>query len=208
MFNKIFCLLAAAGLVWSALAAVPVLAQEPPADDSTGVNVKDTVKSRLDRLQAQRQEIENKIKERRAGSTVKAEERKEKVAEVRRKLDAARAERVRASIRRMLTRFEAALGRLDNLAIRIAARLDKLSQDGKNVSASRTALETAQAKIEAAKIKLAEAGAVLETVADSEKPKEDFENSRTNLETVKTAVKEAHTALVDTINSIKGASKK
>ena len=206
MFNKVFCLLAA-GLVWSAL-AVPVLAQEMPADDSTGVNIKDTVKSRLERLQTQRQEIENKIKERRAGSTAKTEERKEKVAEVKRKLDAARAERVRFSIRRMLTRFEAAVSRLDNLATRIAARLDKFSQDGKNVSASRTALDAAKVKIDSAKTKLAEARTALEAVADSENPKTDFENSKANLEAIKIAVKEAHTALVDVVNSIKGSSQK
>ena len=213
--KRAFCLLAAAGLAWSSL-AVPALAQEssqadsaslPPAD-SAGVNLKEGVKSRLERLQAQRREIENKVKERRVESSAKTEAKKEKVAQAKRKLEAARAERVKASVRRMSARFEAALNRLDNLAGRISARLDKRVQDGKDVSASRTALASAQAKVESAKTKLAETKAALEMVADSENPKEDFEGAKTKLNEVKTAVKEAHAALVGVVNSIKGASQK
>ena len=67
MLKRFFCLLAAGGLVLTAL-AVPALAQESPVDSATGVGLKENVKSRLERLQVQRQEIEKKIKERGAQS--------------------------------------------------------------------------------------------------------------------------------------------
>lgn len=213
--KRAFCLLAAAGLVWSSL-AVPALAQESspadsagsPREDSAGVNLKAGVKSRLERLQAQRQEIEDKVKERRAAKPA-AGDRVEKVrGEAQKRLESKRADRVRSSVKKMVVRFEAAINRLDNLAGRVSARLDRLAQGGKDVSASRTALDSAKAKIESAKTKLAETKAALEMVADSEKPQEDFENAKAKLNEVKTAVKEAQAALVDVVNSIKGASKK
>ncbi len=131
---------------------------------------------------------------------------KNKKEEVQKKLEEVRAEKVRKSIAKMNNRFEAAIGRLENISIRISTRLDTLEKSGKDVSKSKTDLESAVAKVSSARAKLSEAKASLEAIADSETPKTVLEEAKVKTEEVKTLVMEAHVALVDVINSIKGAS--
>lgn len=181
MSRKIAYVLVVFGLMFS-------LAGFASAQDSTQGSVQ------KDRLQEKRKEIETKVGE--------------KKAEVRKKLETARAGLVRMYINRMSTRYDAAINRLDNLAQRISTRLEKISADGKDVKAYTKSLTEARAKIDSARTKLLETKTALNIVADSELPKTDFENSRKKLSETKDAIAEAHSALVDVVNSIRGSSDK
>lgn len=184
MSRKIAYVLVASGLMFSLTGFV--LAQ-----DSTGsASVKDNVQ----RIQEKRKEIETKVTE--------------KTVEVRQRLETGRAELVRMYVNIMSARYDAAINRLDNLAQRIGTRLEKISAEGKDVKAYTKSLDIAKVKIELAKTKLAETKTALSVVPDSELPKTDFEKARENLSETKDAIKEAHAALVDVINSIKGVPAK
>lgn len=185
MSRKIAYVLVASGLMFSLTGFVS-------AQDSTGsASVKDNVQ----RIQEKRKEIETKV----AGKVI---------TEVRQKLETARAELVRMYVNRMSNRYDAAINRLDNLAQRISTRLEKLSAEGKDVKAYIKSLDEAKIKIELAKTKLVEAKTALNAVPDSELPRTDFESARTKLTETKDAIKDAHSALVDVVNSIKGTPTK
>ncbi|MDP3764148.1 MAG: hypothetical protein Q8Q95_00840 [bacterium] len=181
MSRKIAYILVVSGLMFS-------LAGLALAQDSMQGSVQ------KERLQEKRKEIETKVGE--------------KKTEVRKRLETARAGLVRMYVNRMSARYDAAINRLDNLAQRIGTRLEKVSADGKDIKAYTKALTEAKTKIETAKTKLAETKTALNMVSDSELPKTDFESARTKLSETKDAIKDAHTALVDVVNSIKGSSNK
>ncbi|MBI2454327.1 MAG: hypothetical protein HYV54_02015 [Parcubacteria group bacterium] len=203
MSKKIIFSFLIAGLILTAVAPA-VLADDEPQPAAP--------KTLKERLQEKRVQIETKIKERQSDVKAKVEDKKAKVEEKRealkRKLESARADRVKKYVKRMADRFEAAVKRLDVLAQRIDARLVKIAAGGKNTDDYKKLLGEARTKIESAKTKLSEVRLALEAVADSEKPKEDFENAKAKLNEVKEAVKTAHAALVSVISSIKGASEK
>lgn len=181
MSRKIAYVLVASGLMFSLTGFVSA------QDSTTGASAKD-------RLQEKRKEIETKVTK--------------GVTEVRQRLETARAELVRMYVNRMSNRYDAAINRLDNLAQRISTRLEKLSAEGKDVKAYIKSLDEAKIKIELAKTKLVEAKTALNAVPDSELPRTDFESARTKLTETKDAIKDAHTALVDVVNSIKGTPTK
>lgn len=204
---KIFRLLTMLGLMVS-VSAMPVWAQET----SSGAGLKERLQAQKERLNEKRKEIEMSVGERRNELKTKMETKKEVLKEkreaIRGKLEAKKAERVRSYTKTMIVRFEAAIKRLDNLAERIRTRLDKLAQDGKDVTASKSALEAAKTKIESAKSKLAEAAAALEKVVESEIPQDDLNKAKTILNEAKDVIKMAQAALVDVVNSIKSGLNK
>lgn len=191
MSRKIAYVLVASGLMFS---LVEFASAQDTQDSAMTASVKSAVNSQKERLQEKRKEIETKV-----------ENKKE---EVKKKLETARADLVRMYITRMSNRYDAAINRLDNLAGRISSRLDKFAQDGQDVKVFQKSLDAAKINIDTAKTKLAETKTALSTVADSEMPKTDFETARKKLSETKDAIKEAHTALVDVVNSVKGTSNK
>ncbi len=158
-------------------------------------------------LQEGREAIKNKAAEVKDKAKEIIQKGKDKVQEVRKKLEDQRSKRVADFNQRMVTRFDASINRLENVASRLDSRLGKLAKDGKDVTDFRTALDGAKSKIASAKTALSEVKLSLETMVVSETPKADFEMARGKLDSVKDAIKQAHAALVDVINSIKGASK-
>ena len=189
MTKKVICFLVFWGLIIGSGAQV---VDHASAQEDKKMNLRERVAGLKEKAQEKRVELKERVQEKRQ--------------EAKNKLEAKRAERVIAFTGRMVQKFEAAIKRLDNLAIRIGGRLDKLSQDGKDVATSIVVLNTAKAKIELARGSLGDAKTALEAVASSETPKSSLESAKEKLDVVKVAVKDAHTALVDVINSIKGSS--
>ena len=201
MRKNLLCFVVVIGLVFSFSLALAQNSSDKSVSDSSAKatgSVSDTIKSKLEaqkvRLQEVRKGIEEKVKN--------------KAEEVKKKLEATKAEIVKRHADKIIKRYDAALSRFDNLLNRTGARMEKLTQDGKDVSKSRPFFDDAKSKIEIARAKFIEMKASLELVADSETPKTEFDNAKTKVEELKTALLEAQSALSDTISSIKGSSEK
>lgn len=129
--------------------------------------------------------------------------------EVRARFSEVRKARIRAFWERMAKRLEAAIEREKKLADRIESRLNKFQEAGKDVSASRAKLGQARAKINQAEAALNAAKGTVEAVLNADDPKAAFQEVRdTVLKDVIAKIKEAHAALVDVINTLKGVSGK
>ena len=102
-------------------------------------------------------------------------------------------------------RLEAAIGRLENMAERIASRLQKFEERGANVTEAKTRLEEARSRIAEAKAALEDAKSKLDGVLNSEDPREAFKEVREELvKGVVENIKAAHQALVVSIRALKG----
>lgn len=154
-------------------------------------------------IKDKREEIRDTIKEKREAFK---DEAKERINVLKEKVSEERAKKIEAFFGGMVRKFEAAISRLRTLADRIDSRLDKFEDEGKDVSALRTALDNARNSIESAEDALDKAKEEFTTFASTENPKEYFEKVKTVVHNVSQKVREAHKALVDVINSVKGAS--
>lgn len=112
--------------------------------------------------------------------------------------------RLQKMIKKMTERFTAAIHREEKLADRIASRLDKAAQNGKDVSALRQKLSDARLKIADAKSALDGAVAKVQAAIVSSTAKNIMKDVTHAFADVKTKLKAAHAALVDVINSLKG----
>lgn len=165
-----------------------------------------------DEVRQRREALKKEFEERRQALRADAERLREKFrqdAQVRRdelkkKLGEKRAERVEQFFTQMLRKFEAAIARLTQLADRIAGRLNEAEARGRDVGALRTQLEQARTKIVEAEKALEDAKAKYTEAAKNPDFKAAFKNVREIVNGVQEKVKDAHKALVDVVNSIKG----
>lgn len=155
----------------------------------------------IDEMRERMHEVRSEAKEKRDELR---EEMKARRDEIKLKIAKEAAERVRKHFDRMLKRFDAAIERLEKLADRIEARLDKAAENGKDVTALRAKLDGARVKIAEAQTVLDEAAAKFEAVVGSDNPREAFKDVQELMKGVKAKIKAAHAALVDVINSLKG----
>ena len=105
-------------------------------------------------------------------------------------------------------RFEAAIDRLNKLAIRIDSRIAKLDELGVNTVNAKSALVAARAQITLAQTKLDAAAVVSVEVAEGETPQEAFNRLKTVFDEAKKAINEAHGALVKVVASLKAVAPK
>lgn len=167
-----------------------------------------------EQVRKMRDAVRIEIKEKRADflDTVKdkrdafKDRAKERIDILKEKFSEDRAKKIEAFFGGMVRKFEAAINRFRHLADRIDSRLDKFEDEGKDVSALRISLDNARNSIESAEDALDKAKEEFTTFVLSENPKENFEKVKAVVQNVASAVKNAHKALVDVINSIKGAS--
>ncbi len=115
-----------------------------------------------------------------------------------------RDQQVQNMIKKMTVRFNAAIAREGKLADRIASRLDKAAQNGKDVTALRQKLSDARLKIADAKSALDAAVAQLQAAIASSTAKNMMKDITHAFANVTTKLKMAHAALVDVTNSLKG----
>ena len=150
--------------------------------------------------------MQNRMDQRRENMEQRMDERKEAVQKRMTRLLENRKNNIRNYFGRMIKRFEEAVKRLKNLADRIESRLNKFTELGKDVSASRISLGEAKRKIADAETAIAEAKSKLDDVLNSDSPKEAFKEVRVLVVKARDAIKDAHQALVKVIKEIKGAS--
>lgn len=112
--------------------------------------------------------------------------------------------RLQLMIQKMVERFSAAIARDGKLADRIASRLDKAAQNGKNVSLLRQKLTDARLKISDAKTALDAAATKLQTAVASSDAKNMMKDVTHGFADVTAKLKAAHAVLVEVITSLKG----
>lgn len=148
-----------------------------------------------------REALQEELKNRREQFKTEAQKRRD---ELKKKLGEKRAERIEAFFQRMVEKFEHAIERLKKHADKIAEHLDKAEANGKEVAAFREKLASANDKILAAESALEDAKAKYTEAAEGQDFKASFAKVREIVHGVAEKVKEAHRALVDVVNSIKG----
>lgn len=197
-------------LVAGVLFLAPFLALAVTADTRANVQenrqeLKADAKARLEAVRKEAQEKRAKLideaKKKREEFKTKAEARK---VELKKKLGEKRAENIEKFFLKMVEKFESAVDRLGKFADRIEARLNKAEDNGKNVTALKDKLAKAREKITAASSAIAGAKARYEEAIKDPDFKVAFKKVKEVVAGLSKTVREAHAALVDVVNSIKG----
>ncbi len=131
---------------------------------------------------------------------------RERIDALKQKFGEVRAKRIEDFFENMVGKFENTLDRLNSLADRIDAHLAKLTGVGKGTSQLEEKLELARGKMKDAELALTDAKTKFNAMSSSTDPKQEFKDVKVLVQEVAKKIKEAHAALVDVINSIKGAS--
>lgn len=168
----------------------------------------------LENRQEKREQIGNKIEDKREQlgdkkeqMGEKREELKEKMAEKRGEMREKAEERIKKHGELMSKRFQATIERLEKLVTRIESRIAKISSEGGTTSEAKTHVANAKAKITSAKANIAKLPASLETALGQENLKGSFEESKSLAQAIKEDLKSAHAELVKAITQLKGLRK-
>jgi hypothetical protein len=157
-----------------------------------------------------KEEIRQRIEEKRLEIEKKKEEIKERIqikkATQAAKLQNKNKERVRSYFGRIDSRFTATIERLEILISRIESRLAVYEQGSPDLDLTEiyTQIETAKALLLDAEADISAASANLEVVLDSEDPKDAFAVIKETVLDAKDKLKEVHSILVHVIGDIKG----
>lgn len=177
---------------------------EPEAEASTAATT-----STRERLQQQAELRREAIEEKRASSTAAAEERvedlKENVEERRATLSERRQDRIRNLAANMANRMEAAIARLENISMRLDARIELLGEQGVDPTEALAKLEEANQSLEKATLLLTDIDALVFDAATSESPKEMWVGTRQTFLDVKAEIRSAYAALRSSLSSLKQA---
>ncbi len=178
--------------------------------------VKEGVNATQQEMREKRAAFHQEVKEKRETVRTELKEKRDKFREevrvrkdeLKKKLGEKRAERIEAFFQKMVEKFEAAIERLKKHADRIAEHLEKAEANGKSVAEVRVKLSTANNKILEAEKALEDAKAKYTEAAKEPDFRVAFAKVREVIQGVVAKIKEAHRALVDVINSIKGLGRK
>ena len=132
------------------------------------------------------------------------QEKQQRIDALKKKLGDERAKKIEQFFNNMVKKFEAAIDRLNKLADRIDALLNKAAAAGKDVSAQKTALQAARVKITAVETALGDAKTQFGAMAKSADPKTAFQKVKELVRGVEQKIKDAHSALVNVVSSTKG----
>lgn len=128
----------------------------------------------------------------------------EKSEQFQQRIEETRRIKIRAYWGRIMGRMGIATTRLERIADRINSRLDKFQEKGVDVTKPRELLETAKTKITDAKAAVENAKNKIEEIMNSGgDAKTIFQQIKDELNKVKQAIKDAHSALVDVIVALK-----
>ncbi len=100
----------------------------------------------------------------------------------------------------MSNRLEGTVKRLQNVTNRLTSRLNKMEEQGKNVSAARAELAQAQLKLNEATQNLASIDKEVNAFVGSATPRENWQNLKNTYLTTRTAIIDAHQNILATIN--------
>lgn len=113
--------------------------------------------------------------------------------------------KLQGAVTAMERNFEVRIALLDDLEARIATRIGKAQQEGRDMIAASAKLEEARKRIAEAKVELTNLKKANVTMVASTKPAVAFGNIRNkSVKNVTAKIKTAHAALVDAITIIKG----
>lgn len=167
--------------------------------------VKQEVKERRkvfqDEVKEKRAVLREELKTKREAFHEEAKSRRE---ELKKKLGEKRAERIEVFFQKMVEKFEKAFARLHEFAGRIASRLDKAAENGRDVSMPREKLKIAEERIVEAERALEDAKVRYTEAAKDPDLRVAFGKVRELVQGVAAKVRAAHRALVDVITSLKG----
>lgn len=149
-------------------------------------------------FEERRDEMKENIAERRAHFASTTALRKANLAEHVKEFVLKRAEHI-ASL------LDAMIERLTKLSERIQARIDTLEERGVDVSDAKNALANAESKINEAETAVETLKEAVADALNSETPRESLKEVKPLGETTKTAIREAHTALVEAIKTLPNA---
>lgn len=205
--------LAAAG--WVSAETLPPLPPVPTVPTANVINKdknqRETIKNVRLAATSTRENVRNEIKQIIASTTDKIRELRDekkaqveaKIQEIKTKYQENRKARIAAYVEKIINRHNAAINRLTELADRIEARIAKLETNKINTSDAKVRLAAARTKILAA----AEATTKIQPAADTALQATDlkvaFETVKQTISDSSDALKTAHVALVDAINSLK-----
>lgn len=131
-------------------------------------------------------------------------ETKKREEELKKKLGKRRAANVEKYFGQMVEKLSNIIDRLNELADKIQARFDKAAANGKDITALKDKLAKAREKIAAANQALQNAQATYTAAVQEKDFKVAFKRVRGVVHDVAAKIRDAHAALVDVINSIKG----
>lgn len=182
-----------------------VLAQEATPSPALRERLQERRQEFREKVQEKRQDVRERLQEKR--QDVSQETREKRKEERQKQLDERKRERIRNFFEKMGKRLEAAIERLEKMASKIESRIQKFEAEGKDMSASKAKLALARAEIQEAKDAWIAAQGQFESALNAADFKEAFKTVReTIVKGVRDKIKEAHAALVDVINSMRGLS--
>jgi exonuclease VII small subunit len=175
--------------------------------DTIGGKQNRATSSRLFRAKERMRERRTRLRETFQGRTTEVKQNLHKVRKDikngRLREDAVR--RIKAFMARILRRFDAAIVRLEKVADRIEARIEKLEAKGFVLSEASQLLVAARGEVKAASKAIDEVRATIDSVLDSDQPRESFGAVREALSEAKQSIKNAHRALVKSVRAIKSS---
>jgi hypothetical protein len=165
--------------------------EEKEENKGEAVERKETLKSEID---AKRTQIKNDFDEKRSDAALKARNNIKS--------------RISSFTDKLIERYEAAIERLGKLVERIETRIAKMEAEGANVVEAKSSLTTAKLKISAAASSTAVLKLKVGTFMSSSATSTDdlrvgYAGIKESADAAKTAIKEAHNALVRTVASLK-----
>ncbi len=170
-----------------ALIAAPALAHNEASAASPSVSAKVKAEQRRD-------EVKQKIQE--------------KKAEIKEKVSDKQKQKIANFWDNMTKRLEILIRNQRRLADQISNRLDKLSAEGKDVTAARAKLADAKKMIQAAEDALHAGTASIASIVAQNDPKTALQKVRQLNKDVLEKIKDAHHALVDVMKAVKEANVK
>jgi uncharacterized protein YaaN involved in tellurite resistance len=186
------------------LIASPILSSAESATSSNTGTRNEKIKTIKDEIEAKRENLRQEMASRTDAIKTSVQERKQGTVD---KI----IERVNQFTQNIISRYEAATGRLDKLAGRINSRITKMEAKNIDVTAAKELLATAKTKIETAKTSTAGIISTLNstsfgtTVAEV---KQNYTAIKTQIEKAKEDIGAAHAALADVVNSLKPGQNK
>ena len=105
----------------------------------------------------------------------------------------------------MSNRMESAVKRLQNVTDRLTSRLNKMEEQGKNVSAARSELAQAQLKLNEATQNLASIDNEVNAFVGSATPRENWQNLKNTYINTRIAIIAAHQNILATVNLAQNA---
>ena len=150
------------------------------------------IKAIKERIQLRREEVKSKIKERRASISARLTER--------------RRNRIKRFFSRLIKRLNIVTNRLNRLVARIESRLEKIKANNENIDAEKIEkqLTEIKSKLSVVSTNIQDAQNSLNTILESNEPKQAFKDVRDLVKEIKNEFIDIHRLLVHLIGDIKG----